>query len=173
MLGLSLSLTSSRCPARPLPNTHQCHSNTPQPQPCKMGNLISGLLFQPPPATFLHPSRHFYLQTKTGSRIPVRRLRESTRERTHAREHTRENTRERTHALRVNVLRPHASAPLFPPACGSHPRSAHPLCPAGVLPGRRSSRDLPVQPRQRGGPRYDLRLVPRPGEVASRQRDVL
>jgi len=36
-----------------------------------MGDLISSLLFQPPPPTYLHPSRHFWLNTATGSRIPA------------------------------------------------------------------------------------------------------
>ncbi|CAB9496932.1 Protein ABHD17C [Seminavis robusta] len=36
-----------------------------------MGDLISSLLFQPPPPTYLHPSRHFWLNTSTGSRIPA------------------------------------------------------------------------------------------------------
>jgi len=36
-----------------------------------MGNLISSLLFQPPPPTYLHPSRHFWLNTSRGSRIPA------------------------------------------------------------------------------------------------------
>jgi len=36
-----------------------------------MGDAISTLLFQPPPPTYLHPSRHFWLNTATGSRIPA------------------------------------------------------------------------------------------------------
>jgi len=36
-----------------------------------MGESISTLLFQPPPPTFLHPSRHIYLTTSTGTRIPA------------------------------------------------------------------------------------------------------
>jgi len=36
-----------------------------------MGDMISSLLFQPPPPTYLHPSRHFWLNTETGSRIPA------------------------------------------------------------------------------------------------------
>ncbi|EEC47093.1 predicted protein [Phaeodactylum tricornutum CCAP 1055/1] len=36
-----------------------------------MGDAISSLLFQPPPPTFLHPSRHFWLNTSHGSRIPA------------------------------------------------------------------------------------------------------
>lgn len=36
-----------------------------------MGDAISSLLFQPPPPTYLHPSRHFWLNTSTGSRIPA------------------------------------------------------------------------------------------------------
>jgi len=36
-----------------------------------MGELISTLLFQPPPPTYLHPSRHFWLHTKLGHRIPA------------------------------------------------------------------------------------------------------
>jgi pimeloyl-ACP methyl ester carboxylesterase len=32
--------------------------------------MISSLLFQPPPITFIHPSKHFYLTTSTNSRIP-------------------------------------------------------------------------------------------------------
>ncbi|GMI46164.1 hypothetical protein TrCOL_g10697 [Triparma columacea] len=36
-----------------------------------MGDAISSLLFQPPPATFIHPSRHIWLQTSTGSTIPA------------------------------------------------------------------------------------------------------
>jgi len=36
-----------------------------------MGDAISSLLFQPPPPTYLHPSRHFWLDTKHGSRIPA------------------------------------------------------------------------------------------------------
>ena len=36
-----------------------------------MGDAISSLLFQPPPPTYLHPSRHFWLNTATGSRIPA------------------------------------------------------------------------------------------------------
>jgi pimeloyl-ACP methyl ester carboxylesterase len=36
-----------------------------------MGDAISSLLFQPPPPTYLHPSRHFWLNTALGSRIPA------------------------------------------------------------------------------------------------------
>lgn len=36
-----------------------------------MGDLISSLLFQPPPPTYLHPSRHFWLTTSTQTRIPA------------------------------------------------------------------------------------------------------
>jgi abhydrolase domain-containing protein 17 len=36
-----------------------------------MGEAISSLLFQPPAATYLHPSRHFWLTTSTGSSIPA------------------------------------------------------------------------------------------------------
>jgi abhydrolase domain-containing protein 17 len=36
-----------------------------------MGDTISSLLFQPPPPTYLHPSRHFWLNTSEGSRIPA------------------------------------------------------------------------------------------------------
>lgn len=36
-----------------------------------MGDAISSLLFQPPPPTYLHPSRHFWLNTSRGSRIPA------------------------------------------------------------------------------------------------------
>jgi abhydrolase domain-containing protein 17 len=36
-----------------------------------MGNAISSLLFQPPPPTYLHPSRHFWLHTERNSRIPA------------------------------------------------------------------------------------------------------
>ena len=36
-----------------------------------MGDAISSLLFQPPPPTYLHPSRHFWLNTPKGSRIPA------------------------------------------------------------------------------------------------------
>ena len=36
-----------------------------------MGDAISSLLFQPPPPTYLHPSRHFWLNTSLGSRIPA------------------------------------------------------------------------------------------------------
>lgn len=36
-----------------------------------MGDMISSLLFQPPTPTYLHPSRHFWLNTSTGSRIPA------------------------------------------------------------------------------------------------------
>lgn len=32
-----------------------------------MGNAISSLLFQPPPPTYLHPSRHFWLVTDHGN----------------------------------------------------------------------------------------------------------
>lgn len=34
-----------------------------------MGSAISSLLFQPPTPTYLHPSRHFWLNTAHGSRI--------------------------------------------------------------------------------------------------------
>ena len=33
--------------------------------------MISSLLFQPPTPTYLHPSRHFWLNTETGGRIPA------------------------------------------------------------------------------------------------------
>jgi fermentation-respiration switch protein FrsA (DUF1100 family) len=33
--------------------------------------MISSLLFQPPTPTYLHPSRHFWLNTGTSSRIPA------------------------------------------------------------------------------------------------------
>ena len=36
-----------------------------------MGDAISSLLFQPPPPTYLHPSRHFWLNSDHGSRIPA------------------------------------------------------------------------------------------------------
>ena len=36
-----------------------------------MGDAISSLLFQPPPPTYLHPSRHFWLNTSLGGRIPA------------------------------------------------------------------------------------------------------
>ncbi|KAL7477839.1 hypothetical protein ACHAW6_003629 [Cyclotella cf. meneghiniana] len=36
-----------------------------------MGDMISSLLFQPPTPTFLHPSRHFWLTTELGHRIPA------------------------------------------------------------------------------------------------------
>eukprot|EP00559_Dactyliosolen_fragilissimus_P009065 CAMPEP_0184868776 /NCGR_PEP_ID=MMETSP0580-20130426/31745_1 /TAXON_ID=1118495 /ORGANISM="Dactyliosolen fragilissimus" /LENGTH=281 /DNA_ID=CAMNT_0027369881 /DNA_START=149 /DNA_END=991 /DNA_ORIENTATION=- len=36
-----------------------------------MGDLISSLLFQPPPATYLHPTRHFWLESTSGGRIPA------------------------------------------------------------------------------------------------------
>ena len=36
-----------------------------------MGDAISSLLFQPPPPTYLHPSRHFWLNTASGNRIPA------------------------------------------------------------------------------------------------------
>ena len=36
-----------------------------------MGDAISSLLFQPPPPTYLHPSRHFWLNTALGGRIPA------------------------------------------------------------------------------------------------------
>lgn len=36
-----------------------------------MGVLISSLLFQPPPPTYIHPSRHFWLNTANGGRIPA------------------------------------------------------------------------------------------------------
>lgn len=36
-----------------------------------MGEMISSLLFQPPTPTYLHPSRHFWLSTGAGSRIPA------------------------------------------------------------------------------------------------------
>jgi len=36
-----------------------------------MGDAISSLLFQPPPPTYLHPSRHFWLTTELGSGIPA------------------------------------------------------------------------------------------------------
>jgi pimeloyl-ACP methyl ester carboxylesterase len=36
-----------------------------------MGDLISSLLFQPPPPTYLHPSRHFWLTTAYKTRIPA------------------------------------------------------------------------------------------------------
>lgn len=36
-----------------------------------MGSAISTLVFQPPPATFLHNKKHFWLQTRNQHRIPV------------------------------------------------------------------------------------------------------
>lgn len=36
-----------------------------------MGEMISSLLFQPPPPTYLHPSRHFWLTNAFGGRIPA------------------------------------------------------------------------------------------------------
>lgn len=36
-----------------------------------MGDMISSLLFQPPTPTYLHPSRHFWLNTDSGGRIPA------------------------------------------------------------------------------------------------------
>ena len=36
-----------------------------------MGDMISSLLFQPPPPTYIHPSRHFRLDTSYGTRIPA------------------------------------------------------------------------------------------------------
>jgi pimeloyl-ACP methyl ester carboxylesterase len=36
-----------------------------------MGEAISSLLFQPPPPTYLHPSRHFWLTNSFGNRIPA------------------------------------------------------------------------------------------------------
>mmetsp|Transcript_35803 Transcript_35803/g.55089 ORF Transcript_35803/g.55089 Transcript_35803/m.55089 type:complete len:279 (+) Transcript_35803:134-970(+) len=36
-----------------------------------MGDAISSLLFQPPPPTYLHPSRHFWLNTAAGGPIPA------------------------------------------------------------------------------------------------------
>jgi abhydrolase domain-containing protein 17 len=36
-----------------------------------MGDAISTLLFQPPSPTYLHPSRHFWLRTSSGSNIPA------------------------------------------------------------------------------------------------------
>lgn len=33
--------------------------------------MISSLLFQPPTPTYLHPSRHFWLNTDSGGRIPA------------------------------------------------------------------------------------------------------
>lgn len=36
-----------------------------------MGDMISSLLFQPPTPTYLHPSRHFWLNTESGGRIPA------------------------------------------------------------------------------------------------------
>ncbi|KAL7543525.1 hypothetical protein ACHAXR_012815 [Thalassiosira sp. AJA248-18] len=36
-----------------------------------MGDMISSLLFQPPTPTYLHPSRHFWLNTEAGGRIPA------------------------------------------------------------------------------------------------------
>lgn len=40
-------------------------------QPIRMGGTISTLVFQPPPATFLHNKKHFWLQTRNQIRIPV------------------------------------------------------------------------------------------------------
>lgn len=37
----------------------------------KMGTTISTLVFQPPPATFIHNKKHFWLQTRNQIRIPV------------------------------------------------------------------------------------------------------
>ncbi|CAM9681984.1 unnamed protein product, partial [Ectocarpus sp. 12 AP-2014] len=37
----------------------------------QMGGTISTLVFQPPPATFLHNKKHFWLQTRNQHRIPV------------------------------------------------------------------------------------------------------
>ena len=39
--------------------------------PRKMGDMISSLLFQPPPVTFLHPSRYFYIVPSHGTPIPA------------------------------------------------------------------------------------------------------
>mmetsp|Transcript_27654 Transcript_27654/g.36285 ORF Transcript_27654/g.36285 Transcript_27654/m.36285 type:complete len:264 (+) Transcript_27654:105-896(+) len=36
-----------------------------------MGNLISGLVFQPPAATYIQAHKHFWLQTRTKNRIPA------------------------------------------------------------------------------------------------------
>lgn len=36
-----------------------------------MGDLISSLLFQPPPPTYIHPSRYFWLTNSYGARIPA------------------------------------------------------------------------------------------------------
>ena len=36
-----------------------------------MGDMISSLLFQPPPPTYLHPSRHIWLDTSAAGRIPA------------------------------------------------------------------------------------------------------
>ncbi len=36
-----------------------------------MGGIIGSLLFQPPPPTYLHPSRHFWLMTSHKTRIPA------------------------------------------------------------------------------------------------------
>ena len=36
-----------------------------------MGDMISSLLFQPPTPTYLHPSRHFWLNTEARGRIPA------------------------------------------------------------------------------------------------------
>jgi len=36
-----------------------------------MGGLISGLVFQPPPQTFIQAHKHFWLQTRTNNRIPA------------------------------------------------------------------------------------------------------
>lgn len=36
-----------------------------------MGDLISSILFQPPPPTYLHTSRHFWLNNANGGRVPA------------------------------------------------------------------------------------------------------
>ncbi|CAM9457927.1 unnamed protein product [Choristocarpus tenellus] len=36
-----------------------------------MGTMVSTLVFQPPPTTFLHNKKHFWLQTRNQNRIPV------------------------------------------------------------------------------------------------------
>lgn len=36
-----------------------------------MGDMISSLLFQPPTPTYLHPSRHIWLNTEASGRIPA------------------------------------------------------------------------------------------------------
>eukprot|EP00640_Fibrocapsa_japonica_P002727 CAMPEP_0113944730 /NCGR_PEP_ID=MMETSP1339-20121228/36221_1 /TAXON_ID=94617 /ORGANISM="Fibrocapsa japonica" /LENGTH=247 /DNA_ID=CAMNT_0000950031 /DNA_START=73 /DNA_END=813 /DNA_ORIENTATION=+ /assembly_acc=CAM_ASM_000762 len=36
-----------------------------------MGSLISSLVFQPPPPTFIEAHKHFWLQTRTNNRIPA------------------------------------------------------------------------------------------------------